>query len=261
VESRGTRATEEFFARLVQSTESLLLLDYDGTLAPFQVERNAAYPFPGVEPLLQQILDRRRSRVVIVTGRSIASLQPLLRQSLKIEIWGSHGLEHLSLDGTCRQSAIDPEIASALANAESQFVAAGLGDRLEVKPGGIAIHWRGLPENESERIRVHAEAAMARYAKHPGIKLLAFNGGIEMRVAHPDKGDAVRCVLDSSPANIPVAYLGDDLTDESAFQALNDQGLSVLVRPEYRETGARVWLRPPVELIAFLQRWLDCRSV
>ena len=63
-----------------------------------------------------------------------------------------------------------------------------------------------------------------------------------------------------SPAKIPVAYLGDDLTDESAFQALNGHGLSVLVRSEFRETSARVWLRPPVELMAFLQRWLNSLS-
>jgi trehalose-phosphatase len=250
----------QFFEQLTHAAESLLLLDYDGTLAPFQVERNSAYPYPGVVPLLQKILGQGRSRVVIVTGRPIANLQPLLGPLLKIEIWGSHGLEHLSLDGTYRQTAIAPEIATSLSNAESWFVAAGLSRQMEVKPGGIAIHWRGLPPQESERIQASAQEALARIAKQPGITLLEFDGGIEMRVAHPNKGDAVRSVLSRSPADLPVAYLGDDATDESAFQALDCRGLSVLVRPEYRETAARLWLRPPLELIAFLQRWLDCLS-
>jgi trehalose 6-phosphate phosphatase len=49
--------------------------------------------------------------------------------------------------------------------------------------------------------------------------------------------------------------LGDDLTDEDAFQVLEGRGLSILVRAAYRETIARAWLRPPQELIAFLEQW------
>jgi trehalose-6-phosphatase len=53
-----------------------------------------------------------------------------------------------------------------------------------------------------------------------------------------------------------VAYLGDDRTDEDAFKALAGRGLAVLVREELRPTAAAVWLRPPVELLDFLQRWM-----
>ncbi len=260
MEACASGSVAEFFEQLAQAAQSLLLLDYDGTLAPFQVERNSAYPYPGVVPLLEKILDRGNSKVVIITGRPVASLRPLLSPSLQVEIWGSHGMEHLLADGTCRQITIDPEPAALLASAESWFRAAGFSRQLEVKPGGIAIHWRGLPPQQGEETRAAAQQGMASYSKRPGIALLEFDGGVEMRVARPNKGDAVRSLLSCSPANIPVAYLGDDLTDESAFQALNGHGLSVLVRSEFRETSARVWLRPPVELMAFLQRWLNSLS-
>jgi trehalose-6-phosphatase len=54
-----------------------------------------------------------------------------------------------------------------------------------------------------------------------------------------------------------VAFLGDDLSDEAAFRAvrrIGKRGLSVLVRREFRETAAEIWLRPPGELLVFLER-------
>jgi trehalose 6-phosphate phosphatase len=55
----------------------------------------------------------------------------------------------------------------------------------------------------------------------------------------------------------PTAYLGDDNTDEHAFQAVNGRGLSVLVRSGWRQTAAQLWLGPPDEVLGFLTRWLE----
>ena len=54
----------------------------------------------------------------------------------------------------------------------------------------------------------------------------------------------------------PVAYLGDDVTDEEPFRSLNGRGLTVLVRPTYRFTAAQYWLRPPDDLQRFLHDWI-----
>ena len=53
-----------------------------------------------------------------------------------------------------------------------------------------------------------------------------------------------------------MAYLGDDLTDEDAFAAVGDRGFSILVRTEVRASCARFWLRPPQELLEFLDEWI-----
>jgi trehalose 6-phosphate phosphatase len=247
----------EFMERLITAPASVLLLDYDGTLAPFQVERLRAYPYPGVVEILENILKSGKTRVVIVSGRPIDELRSLLLPLRSIEIWGSHGLEHQLVNGTCHQVNIAPEIAAALQQAESWLVATGLDHRTEVKPGGVAIHWRGVPEARIDSIRTHARKAFDPFADQSGLKLLEFEGGLELRVAHPNKGDAVRSILDSSDAKAPVAYLGDDYTDEDAFRVLNAHGLTALVRPEYRETSAQIWLEPPRELLGFLEQWLN----
>jgi trehalose 6-phosphate synthase/trehalose 6-phosphate phosphatase len=66
--------------------------------------------------------------------------------------------------------------------------------------------------------------------------------------------------MDEGAADAPVAYLGDDLTDEAAFSAVNracGPHLSVLVRSKHRATAAEAWLKPPAELRTFLERWWE----
>jgi len=127
----------------------------------------------------------------------------------------------------------------------------------EFKPGGIAIHWRGMPDSEAKEIEVQVRAAWTKLTHSRELKLLSFESGVELRIARPHKGDAVTSIIGESAPNTEIAYLGDDLTDEDSFRALNGRGMTILVRPEYRETAAQVWLKPPDELVGFLQQWLN----
>jgi trehalose-phosphatase len=173
------------------------------------------------------------------------------------EIWGAHGLEHLSANGAYRRTKIEPKELAIIRQAEEWLSQAGLLPITEIKPGGIAVHWRGLPAAESEDVRRRIQDGWKKFMGVQGIKLLAFDGGIELRTARPDKGDVIRAILKKEDAAAPVAFLGDDFTDEDAFRVLNGRGLSVLVRPEYRITNANAWLQPPQELIDFLKLWSD----
>ena len=47
---------DTFFKRVQATRDRLLLLDYDGTLAPFVPERDRAVPYPGVRELLKKML-------------------------------------------------------------------------------------------------------------------------------------------------------------------------------------------------------------
>jgi trehalose-phosphatase len=260
-DSFSMAAIADFLALLNQSQASVLMLDYDGTLAPFQTDRNRAYPYPEVLPIISRILQNRRTRVVVVSGRPVQEVQTLLHPLSGIEIRGAHGLERLLEDGTRQTIAIEPEMSALLAQAEEWLRKASLSDRAEMKPGGIAVHWRGLPQNEIKQLHTQVSEGWAQIARHPGLRLLHFDGGLELRTARPHKGDAVTAILKHSPPNMAAAFLGDDLTDEDAFQALNGRGLSVLVRAEFRKTSADAWLRPPQELIHFLDQWLKSISV
>ena len=252
---------EQFMEAVAQSPASALLLDYDGTLAPFCLNRQQALPYPGVTALLQEIIANGRTRVVIITGRSAREVIPLLAVDPSLEIWGCHGLERLRRDGTCETPRVEEPVLRALADADRWLRHQGLHNRAEFKTGTVAIHWRGLDEAMAAETRARVLLGWLPIAQRTPMELLEFDGGIEMRMPGLDKGDAVGTILGEIGPEIPVAYLGDDMTDERAFIALGTRGLSVLVRPEWRKTGAALWIRPPDGLRDFLTRWRQaCRE-
>lgn len=248
---------EAFFQRLRRGPRSLLLTDYDGTLAPFVTDRNQAYPYPGVRRVLGRILRSGTTDVVVVSGRSAKEVATLLGIEPVPEIWGAHGWEHMTGGAILDHAA--PVGAQEVVMDCAAWLRSAVGEgRVEVKASGLALHWRGA--NDQERARVEKAATILKEAvleprARGALELRAFDGGLELRYLGRSKGDVVDGALAQRPGGMPCAYLGDDNTDEDAFRALGDRGLSVLVRPTYRPTAAHIWLRPPDELIGFLERW------
>jgi trehalose 6-phosphate phosphatase len=247
---------EPFFQKVARSSEALLLLDYDGTLAPFKSKRDQAYPYPGVGLLLQEIVRSCRTRVVVISGRDATEIYPLLDLHPRPEVWGSHGLQRLKTDGSMKMQKLDTRTLDGLSDADNWLGYQQLRHTAEFKAGGVAVHWRGQSATSVEDIRARVLLGWRPIAERSGLELLEFDGGIEIRARAAHKGDAVRTLLSELGPDVPVAYLGDDETDESAFEAIEGRGISVLVRSTKRETNAQYWVKPPGELLDFLDSWL-----
>jgi trehalose 6-phosphate phosphatase len=245
-----------FLQTVAQASEAVLLVDYDGTLAPFQAARDQAYPYPGVTLALQEIVRNGHTRVVVISGRDASEVLPLLNIHPRPEVWGIHGLQRLRTDGTIEMPCLDERTLRGLSDADRWLTYLQLRYVAEFKTGSIAIHWRGLSEIEAMDLRSRVMLGWRPIAEYSGLDLLQFDGGVEIRASEADKGDAVRAFLSEIPPGTPAAYLGDDATDESAFRAIEGRGISVLVRPEWRPTAAQFWLKPPAELLDFLALWL-----
>lgn len=243
----------DFLSRLSTASSRALLLDYDGTLAPFTSNPARAFPYPDISDALHRIQHETDTRVVIVTGRRASDIPKLI--SLRgIEIWGCHGIERLRPDGSNEIARIDARLLAAIETASRLIACEGLSYLAERKTASIAIHWRGK-EDISEHIVRRVRRIWSMIPDRNDLRLAPFDGGIEIRVAQRDKGDAVRSVFAEMAPNVAMAYLGDDTTDEDAFGALTRRGLCILVRDNYRPTVADVWIRPPAGLLAFLRGW------
>lgn len=254
----GKRNRIEALLRAVSAApESLLMLDYDGTLAAFCCDPELAAPYAGVLSLLQAIVDTGRTRLVIISGRDARDVVPLLEITPRPEIWGLHGLQRLTPDGILDATPLGTRTLAALVEARGILRKQELQATAEFKIGSVAVHWRGMEEKQAEALRRRVLTHWHPLAETSGLHLLEFDGGVEIRGPEVDKGDAVLTLLREMGPGAPAAYLGDDTTDEHAFEAIEGNGLSVLVRPQWRKTAADVWLRPPDELRDFLADWLE----
>lgn len=252
--------SDAFWRRLAAAPQAVLMLDYDGTLAPFRTDRDRAVPYAGIRERLERLRDSGRTRLLLISGRPIADVENLLAIDPLPEVWGIHGFERWTPAEGLRRATLEPAARDALKTA-SEVCGELLDDqRIERKAAAIALHWRGLASDAAAQLRGRLERALEPLTRQTGLELNLFDGGLELRVAGITKERAVRCVGAEAGEEAVMSYLGDDLTDEDAFRALGSEDLPVLVRAEPRSTAARLRLVPPQDVLGFLDRWLAKRT-
>ncbi len=245
-----------FLHSVAKANRSALFLDFDGTLAPFRVDPSKVQPWTGVLDSLQRIQDAGRTRLAVITGRSAREVALQLPLRTPLEIWGMHGAERLHTDGRLECDELLVEHRCTLTQAINLLTATPWkrGIRIEEKWNSVAVHWRGAAVRSAYAAYLRAMALLRPFAQNSGMELQPFDGGIELRAGR-NKGDAVRSMLTQLQTDAPVAYLGDDYTDEDAFSAIAGRGLGILVRRRWRPSAAVVRLYPHTEVLNFLSSW------
>lgn len=247
---------DSFFSDLKKAENSLLMLDYDGTLSPFTEDRDNAVPYDGVKKRLETLIESSKSQIFIISGREISILKKLLNLKKYPELYGSHGAEYFSeTDGY--QLLANSEIKIILDEIKKWSVENAFNSLFEIKPLSCAFHWRGKNISEIEKIKSAVEKRWKDEISSYGMEMHYFDGGIEIKLRSVNKGNAVNRIFKKFDINnTSLAYLGDDITDEDAFEAIGENGLKVLVGEKKRETKADLSIIPPKELYQFLDSWI-----
>ncbi len=243
---------EAFFAKLAKATEPILMLDFDGTLAPFCNDPSQVVLYPGVEERLIAISTKTDTLLYIVSGRGLESLEQVLPKTIAWEeLWASHGAERLTKDNKYWSIELTALQKEGLEQAKRLHTLPG--SFCENKPLSVAIHWRRA--NNPEGVQKEVLKAWEPLTKTYDLYVHYFSGGIELRPSGMTKRNAVQALVKDEKL---ACYLGDDKTDEEAFQALGERGLKVLVgRNIPVSTHADIQLIPPDELLAFFDLWLE----
>lgn len=206
----GAFSLDSFFNDFSVCKQRFLILDYDGTLAPFCINRNKAFPYAGVMNIVNDIIETQTTNVSIVSGRAIQDLIPLLQMDILPDIWGSHGWEHLDLNGEYTIASIQENIQQVIKQVKTRIDALGLTDLCEQKPASLAVHWRGLQVKEINFIKKEVEALWQSITSCNDLEIHSFDGGLELRISGKNKGTSVQSIICNSNKTDKIAYLGDD---------------------------------------------------
>lgn len=252
---------DDFFTYLRTATTSYLLLDFDGTLASFKDDPTKVTLYPGVFERLEIITHLPATHLFIITGRGLDSLLQVLPKLSPREIWGSHGAERLWEDTKYWRLPLSPNQIKGLNTAKEICKDLVEGAFCEIKPLSVAVHFRPIKDEQVQKqVREFIEQKWKSLLESSDLVLHYFHAGIEIRPTQMSKAHLITHLLSTIPTDNlpPIAYLGDDLTDEEAFAALKDKGLKVLVRDILpQKTEADIQISAPEELLYFLDLWIQ----
>lgn len=181
--SEAAEELDAFFGGFAGHARPLLLLDYDGTLAPFRVDRFKARPWAGVRELLAAIQQQGRTRMAVITGRPAAEIAPMLALDPPLEVWGLHGAERLYPDGRRELEQAPAATQAKLEELREQLQRDSLGGLFEDKANGVVMHWRGVSRRKAEQIEQRTRALFEPLAQMEGLALLEFDAGLELRLS------------------------------------------------------------------------------
>ena len=237
-----------------EAPRRMLVLDYDGTLAPFAQTPATARIDPSAAAALDRLMARARTNqwVGVASGRRVEDLRRRL-PPLHFLI-GLHGLE-VAIGAEPYRLRFDPEVSDRaldrLRRGLDPIVAEGA--RIEDKQHSLAVHVRGLDPAPAAAAVLAFEELVER-ERLAGAPLECMRGHlvVEARPVQAGKHRAIEEVRSAFAAST-LGIMGDDLTDEEAFRAF-PSALTVVVMSTPRPTAARFYLRSPQETGVMLAR-------
>jgi len=241
--------------RLKEAPHRLLALDFDGTLAPYARDPRDARALPAALEAIARLAARAGTTVAIVSGRPIPNLTRVVPIDT-VHLVGEHGWEERPPGGESFLHPLAQEAALGLDRLLDAVTREGTKAKVERKRTGVAIHTRALDEKGRAEAIEHFRGLYERVAGTAGLRLDVLDGGAEAHALGHDKGTAVRRLLAALPEETAAIYVGDDVTDEPAFEAVAYRGWGFKVGTMPKTTAARHHLMEPSAVARLLVRVL-----
>ncbi len=244
---------DELWAR-VGNRRVAVFLDYDGTLTPIVGRPELAVLSEEMRETLAAL--SQRCPVMVISGRDRGDVERLV--GLKGLVYaGCHGFDIAGPEGPglshLEASGYAPIVAQAARDLECELAPIP-GIIVENKTYAVAVHFRLAGTEDIGRVEHIVDGVVAR---NPQLRKTGGKKVFELRPNMDwDKGKAVLWLLDAldlDTAEVVPLYIGDDVTDQDAFDALHGKGLSILVAQDPQATRADYRLADPAEVGRFLE--------
>ena len=246
-------------SRLAEGSRLCCCLDFDGTLAPIVDDPDAATPTAANEAAVAALAADPAVTTAIVSGRALADVRQRIDGPGTYA--GNHGLE-LARNGTVAVHPVARKRAAridAVCSTLESVLGSVPGCRIANKRLTGTVHVRSVPPAARPIVSRHTRAVVDRFGGDDleissGKRILEIGPSIQW-----GKGNAVELIAaDMPPGTVPI-YVGDDVTDESAFRAVEPEGIGIRVGGD-DPSAASCRLSSPSE-VADLLEWFGTTGV
>jgi trehalose-phosphatase len=252
------------FIHEISGKELLLFLDYDGTLSPIAPTPAEATLPDENKDLLARLVKMPFFQTVIISGRPLHDLKNIVGLKGPVYI-GNHGweIEDASMH---LESLIPTEVTSVMKKIKYELITQLSdipGAFVEDKGVTLSVHYRLSPLDKEPLIRRIFDYICMPYRRQNMVKVYAGKKVLELRPPLAwDKGKAAlwllrkHAILRGSGRVWPV-YIGDDVADEDAFEALKARGTTVWVGDPKIFSAAKYFLTGTREVTEVLRRIIE----
>lgn len=229
----------------------LLMLDFDGTLTSIFNNPDDSYVPSETSQILKEL--KEKVLIAVVSGRDIKTMAKKINFSVDY-LCGSHGLEikgkdlHFKHPEATKMKKLIDKLHKEIIEEFKEYPDI----LIEKKTFSFAFHYRNV-EKKNRRVIVKHFLSIINSFKHYPIKIQKGKMVIEILPKLDwDKGKAIILIMKHLNDSVYPIYVGDDITDEFAFLAIKQKGLTIRIGAS-NKTEAKYYLKYQREINKFLK--------
>jgi trehalose 6-phosphate synthase/phosphatase len=245
---------QNIIADFKKARKRCILLDYDGTLAPYQKLPSLATPSGELVELLKQLTQDPLNEIVIISGRDVKTLEKWL---------GTLPLNMIAEHGACvknhgeewkEQVPINTEWKEQVRPLMQLFVDRCAGSFIEEKKSTLAWHYRNTNQELGFMRSRELRNALLQLTANTALQVVDGNKVLEVRMVGVDKGMAAASMVAGFDPDF-ILCIGDDVTDEDMFRAMRDKAYTIKIGRA--NTSAEYTILSQKEVFPFLKRFVE----
>lgn len=245
-----------------QAQTRMILLDYDGTLAPYASLPQNAVPTPALIDLLQRLGQDERTTTAVISGRSRADLERWFGGIKNIWLAAEHG--------AVLRSPVSREWEQAHANCSDDwkgrvypilehFVARTPGSFIEENEFSLVWHYRMADPEFGDWLANDLVANLEQMLAESPVRAVKGQKTVEVKLVWANKGDVYSRLLQTEPKPDFIMAAGDDVTDEDLFAQLPPSAWTIHVGPS--RSRARYYVAGPDEMVELVSQLSDSHAL
>ena len=248
------QTVEEIIDKFQHAAKRCILLDYDGTLAPYQKLPSLAAPSEELIALLNDLTVDEANHVIIISGRDAPTLEKWLGH-LSLHLVAEHGaMVRFKGEEWKETVTVSTEWKEQIRPLMQLFVDRCAGSFIEEKKSTLAWHYRNTyPELGFSRSR-ELRNSLLQLTANTSLQVIDGNKVLEVRTVGVDKGATATNMLAVVEPDF-ILCMGDDATDEDMFRTLRDKGYTIKIGRG--STAAAYTFLTQKEVFPFLRRFMQ----